>query len=123
MAKKLKSNVSFAELNRKLASAVKNLPEVSNRFLDMEAEALVTRTKRLTPVRTGHLRGKWHRHKAKNAKATVYNNVEYAGHVEYGHRTRGGGLVSGRYMLHKAMGEMNDNFEEDAEALFEELLL
>lgn len=123
MARKpVKYSITFDQLNRKLADAVKRLPEVSNQFLDMEAEVLNTRVKRLTPVKTGHLRLHWKRTKASNAKARVYNNVEYAGHVEYGHRTKGGGLVKGRYMLHKAMAEMNEQFEEDAEALFEELL-
>lgn len=121
MAKTITS-VSFDELNRKLGEAVKRLPEVSNQFLDMEAELLNGRVKRLTPVRTGHLRRSWKQTKAAKAKVTVYNNVEYAGYVEYGHRKKGGGMTGGRYMLHKAMAETNENFEEDAEALFEELL-
>lgn len=68
-----------------------------------------------TPVDTGYLMRGWTGGKDTNAKAfadgcnvqrsgdtytiTIENPVEYAPYVEYGHRTRGGGWVSGRYML------------------------
>lgn len=57
-----------------------------------------------TPVDTGNLRRNWNaRGPIFNGSAIslqLYNNVEYASHVEYGHRTRGGGgWVEGRFML------------------------
>ena len=122
MAKSFKTVVGFDALNRKLAEAVKRMPEASKRFLDAEAEILKGRAKKLTPVRTGHLRNNWKKTDADSSRVEVNNNVEYAGYVEYGRRKKGGGMTEGRYMLHKAMAETNEHFEEDAEALFEELL-
>ena len=122
MAKSFKTVVGFDALNKKLADAVKRMPEASKRFLDAEAELLKSRAMRHTPVRTGRLRGDWKRTESDGQKVEVNNNVEYAGNVEYGHRKKGGGMTKGRYMLHKAMAETNEFFEEDAEALFEELL-
>ena len=38
----------------------------------------------------------------------VYNNVEYAEPVEYGHRTRGGrGFVPGKHMMELSLEELN----------------
>ncbi len=38
---------------------------------------------------------------------------EYAAHVEYGHRTRGGGWVAGQYFLKKNVETQGPIFEED----------
>lgn len=42
----------------------------------------------------------------------VYNPVFYAPYVEYGHRTRNGGWVEGRFMLTISENELNDNIEK-----------
>lgn len=56
-----------------------------------------------TPVDTSHLQENWFVgelvKKGKNYYIEVYNNVEYAEPVEYGHRTRGGGFVEGAHMM------------------------
>ncbi len=46
-------------------------------------------------------------HKSGNAKVVIYNPVEYASYVEYGHRKRGGkGWVQGHFMLEKSRQEV-----------------
>lgn len=46
-------------------------------------------------------------HKNGNIKVVVYNPVEYASYVEYGHRIRGGkGVVKGHFMLEKSRQEV-----------------
>ncbi len=46
-------------------------------------------------------------HKNGNIKVVVYNPVEYASYVEYGHRKRGGkGWVQGHFMLEKSRQEV-----------------
>jgi hypothetical protein len=50
--------------------------------------------------------------------AEVFNPVHYAPHVEYGHRTRGGGFVAGQYMLTNTLNEVKSVYEKlAAEAL------
>ena len=102
-----------------------------NAFVAQMAENLIGRTKNLTPVRTGRLRSSWSRTKPANGRAEVYNNTEYAGYVEWGHRivTRKndkkvftGKTRKGRHMLRDAVKELEDNFEADAMEILEGLL-
>lgn len=56
-----------------------------------------------TPIKTSHLASEWHvgkiQKRGKEYYIEVYNNVEYAEPVEYGHRDRGGGFVKGSHMM------------------------
>ncbi len=38
----------------------------------------------------------------------IYNNIKYAEHVEYGHRTRGGGYYEGAHMLEIALTKLEN---------------
>lgn len=64
---------------------------------------LQTAVQDVTPVDTSHLQENWFVGdlvKRGNANfIEVYNNVEYAEPVEYGHRTRNGGFVEGAHMM------------------------
>ncbi|MBR3552478.1 MAG: HK97 gp10 family phage protein [Clostridia bacterium] len=67
------------------------------------AARLLRLVKKRTPVDTGYLRKGWtcgnvEKH-GDTYTVTIENNVEYAPYVEFGHRTRGGGWVAGRFML------------------------
>lgn len=57
----------------------------------------------LTPVRTHHLQENWFiddiEKKGNVYVITLYNNVEYAEPVNYGHRTKGGGFKEGAHMI------------------------
>lgn len=57
----------------------------------------------LTPVRTHHLQENWFiddiEKKGNVYVITLYNNVEYAEPVNYGHRTKGGSYVEGAHMI------------------------
>lgn len=60
----------------------------------------------------GTLRREWktapiaRTHKGGNVKAVIYNPLEYASYVEYGHIARGGKFVQGHFMLEKARQEV-----------------
>lgn len=67
--------------------------------------------KKNTPVKTSHLRDNWKVGKiikrGDEYYVEVYNNLEYAEPVEYGHRTRGGkGFVKGSHMMSIALNEV-----------------
>lgn len=76
-----------------------------------------------TPVDTGNLRRNW-RVGEVTKRGNVYeveyfNNTEYAAAVEFGHRTRGGSDVRGRYML--TIGEAQ--LEEEIPQLLEQRIV
>lgn len=85
---------------RKLTEQV--LLELANRVL--------RRTKQKTPVDTGTLRDNWFvgevvRH-GDYLEVEIYNPIEYAEFVEYGHRIPNGKFVSGQYMLTLSIKEV-----------------
>ena len=110
------------ELNRKLKSVARKYPRERDMFLRGEAEILLSRVKPLTPVDTGRLRYAWQRTEPIGGSVDVFNNTEYSGFVEFGHRVkiRGkytGTVVQGVYMLREAVDACADNFQADATRL------
>lgn len=76
------------------------------------AYELQGKVKEKTPHRTGWLQENWEVgpivKKGDTYYIEVYNNVEYAEPVEYGHRTRGGrGFVPGKHMMELSLEELN----------------
>ena len=80
------------------AISKKSLTEMLNRARDPGG----------TPVDTGELRLS----SAMSMDEMGYGK-EYAPHVEYGHRTRGGGFVSGQHFLRKNVETQGPIFEQD----------
>jgi len=72
---------------------------------------LLGKAKELTPVQTGRLRDAWNLGTIEKRGDTyyieIYNNVEYAEPVEYGHRMKGGGFKKGAHMLEVSLQEMD----------------
>ncbi|MBS9782647.1 MAG: HK97 gp10 family phage protein [Arcobacter sp.] len=71
------------------------------------------RCKELTPVKTSRLQDAWRVGKIKRGSdglyIEVYNNVEYAEPVNYGHRTGKSGYKEGVYMLEISIQEIQAN--------------
>lgn len=75
------------------------------------AGQLVAAVKKKTPVDTGNLRRNWRiRTVGKRGSmfvSVIFNPVQYASYVEYGHRTRGGkGWWEGKHMLQLSADEI-----------------
>lgn len=86
--------------------------KLSEQVLLELAQRLLRRVKQKTPVDTGHLRRSWMlgsvtRH-GDYMEIEIYNNVEYAEFIEYGHHKPKGGFVSGRYMLTLSLKEIEE---------------
>ena len=98
---------------QRLAQAVeKQYPEEFRKMVIDVAVELEGRVKERTPVKTGHLRREWHvgniEKRSDGYYIEVYNNLEYAEPVEYGHRTRGGkGFVKGKHMMAISLEEVS----------------
>lgn len=96
-----------------------NYDKVAEECTNQMAARLIRKCVKRTPVLTGHLKGNWKANQAikRNGawKTAVYNPVKYAPYVEYGHRTRDGGWVNGRFMLTRSSEEI----ERDAVKIIE----
>lgn len=97
-------------------------------FMIKRAAALLGQVKADTPVDKGLLRRSW-RMKAvsgngEEVEVWISNAVEYADHVEYGHRilARDGaflGYVKGFFMLDKNLNRLEKTIEKDVEKYIE----
>lgn len=87
-------------------------PAEFSQMVGQIAYELQGQVKQKTPHDTGRLQDSWTVGPIRKAGDTyiieVYTNVEYAAHVEYGHRTRGGGgYVPGVYMMELSLAEVS----------------
>ena len=110
------------EFTKTLNNASNNFEKEANKKLDTIASKLIAKVKLKTPVDSGVLRRSWRVKSEGQLAKIVYNNVKYAPHVEYGHRTRGGkSFVDGRYMLTKSVKEIEDTMTSEFSMMIEDL--
>ena len=88
-------------------------PAEFRRMVKQIAYELQGAAKENTPVDTSHLQDNWKvgniTKRGDEYYVEVYNNVEYAEPVEYGHRKRGGkGFVRGAHMMSISLNEINN---------------
>lgn len=123
------------ELIQRLDEAEKKLPGARDKFLAQEAELVRGDAVDLSPVDTGNLQIGWKKTSPNNGRIAIYNNVEYAAPVEFGHRlknrktkklvtTSNGKIrfVPGEHMLRDAVQQRQDSFAEDAEDILKGLM-
>lgn len=99
---------------QRLAQAIeKQYPEEFRKMVIDVAVELEGRVKERTPVKTGHLRREWHvgdiEKRSDGYYIEVYNNLEYAEPVEYGHRYRkknGSGFRKGAHMMELSLADL-----------------
>ena len=107
---------------RTLNNATNNFDEEASKRLNNISQKLIAKVKLKTPVDTGVLRKSWRYKTISENEGIVSNNVHYASHVEYGHRTRGGkSFVDGRYMLTKSVKEIEETLTSEFSMMIENL--
>ena len=113
------------DFTRTLNNASNNFDEEASKTLNKISQKLIAKVKLKTPVAEkngGTLRRSWRVKKKGDLARIIYNNIHYAPHVEYGHRTRGGkSFVEGRYMLTKSVKEIEEEFDNELSILIENL--
>lgn len=92
------------EFEKKLVQIISHdYPREFEQMVIQVANDLKDATADITPVDTSHLQENWFVgelvKRGNNYYIEVYNNVEYAEPVEYGHRTKKGGFVEGAHMM------------------------
>ena len=95
------------------AVRAKQVTEISNRA------AAALGTPGATPRDTGELRISAH---ADYNDFSFGYSKEYAGHVEYGHRTRNGGFVEGQHYLETNVDIQRPIYKEDAEKQLDKVI-
>lgn len=86
------NKAAIDQFRKELMEMVEDIREVDARVLNRAVNAGVVYAKNNSPVITGFYRKNWRSAPAVKAKAggvtkTLLNNAEYAGYVNYGHRT------------------------------------
>ena len=106
------------EWEQQLSQVIENqYPEEFRKMVIDVANELFKEVSDKTPVQTGHLRREWHigsiEKQGNEYYIEVYNNVEYAEPVEYGHRTRGGkSFVKGAHMMELSLQELQKHLPD-----------
>ena len=107
---------------RTLNNANNNFDEEVEKSLSSISQKLIAKVKLKTPVDSGTLRRSWRVKKEGDLARIIYNNIHYAPHIEYGHRTRGGkSFVDGRYMLTKSVQEIESELDNQLSTIIENL--
>ena len=110
------------EFTKTLENASNNFEKEASKKLDIISSKLIAKVKLKTPVDSGLLRRSWQPKKINNLERLVFNNVHYASHVNYGHRTRGGkSFVDGVYMLEKSVKEIEQELDKEFSIMIDNL--
>ena len=110
------------EFAKTLNNASNNFEKEVSKSLDIITSKLIAKVKLKTPVDSGVLRRSWQPKRVGNLERLVFNNVKYAPHVEYGHRTRGGkSFVDGVYMLEKSVKEIESELDKEFSIMIDNL--
>ena len=110
------------EFTKTLNNASNNFEDEAEKTLNNITNKLIAKVKLKTPVDTGVLRKSWRYKTISENEGILSNNVHYAPHIEYGHRTRGGkSFVDGQYMLTKSVEEIESELDNQLSILIENL--
>ena len=110
------------ELIKSLDKSSSNYGKEAKKALNKIGTRLKNKVSSKTPVDTGVLKKSWKYRTISENEGILSNNVHYAPHVEYGHRTRGRkSFVNGRYMLTKSVEEIESELDNQVSILIENL--
>ena len=110
------------ELIKSLDKSSSNYGKEARKVLNKIGTRLKNKVSSKTPVDTGVLKKSWKYRTVSENEGILSNNVKYAPHVEYGHRTRGKkSFVNGRYMLTKSVEEIESELDNQLSILIENL--
>ena len=110
------------ELIKSLDKSSSNYEKEAKKVLNKIGIRLKYKVSSKTPEDTGVLKKSWKYRTVSENEGILSNNVKYAPHVEYGHRTRGEkSFVNGRYMLTKSVKEIESELDNQLSILIENL--
>ena len=102
---------TFGDLVKDLQNIEANMEQAKDHLLKSVGSELLEEVKDRTPVDNGDLKDAWHLEFDKDAM-WLFNKQDYAGYVEFGHRTRGGNnYVPGVFMLRDAKDTVRNNMD------------
>lgn len=119
----------FDEYAKKLKDIKANVPAVFNRVAKQGAVKARNEAVKITDeeklVDTGAYRRNWHAEGVEVATdtygVTLINSMEYASHLEWGHKLRNGGRWQGRFVGKRSLEETEFYCLEQLDKAFEKL--
>lgn len=119
----------FEDVEKELQNIGKSVPNATEKFLKQQALYLSGIVKKQSPYITGALKSGWQISRIfqgkKRLSIKLYNNVLYAPYVNYGHRIKKNGrmtgYVKGKFFLEKGLIELEKKQEELIEKIFNNL--
>lgn len=116
----------FDELERLINNMIDSFDgKVSNK-LSQIGDEVVANTQLNTPVLSGNLRRSWTHSDVEREgtgyKVEVGTNIDYAEAVEYGHKTKNGGFVKGRFMLTNVVKKKEKELPKAMKEVINELI-
>lgn len=118
-----KLDKNFDIFEKKLQEIKTTAPNKLSAFMKLQGEDLKRNIKEFTPKDTGTLRNGWHRRTIGKLTQIIYNDVEYALHVNYGHRVGKNNfkVKRGAYMLQKGLIKRKKIMYIDLQKAFREV--
>lgn len=117
----------FDELEKKLLNILTvQYPEEIQKKLKQIALSAQTSIAYNTPVDTGNLKRSWTISEPKHINGEwtieVGSNLEYAPHLEYGHKTPSGGFVQGYHMVEISVKQLEQQLPSDLKDWLQSLM-
>lgn len=115
------------ELQNEFISIIKkDYPKYATDLLNEMANRTLNRVKKKTPVDTGQLRRSWQigsiYKKSGDYFVEVFTDVDYAQHMEYGHKLRNGRWQKGVFMLTLSIKELEKDMPKLVKKFYNKLL-
>lgn len=112
----------FDEFQKRLIDlAEKEAPKAIDDEVARLAMMALADVKLLTPVQSGTLKRSWTTSKVENGKGEVGTNIEYAPHVEKGHKDRAGNKKQGKHMLEQTVEQIERRLPDEMKRFFDKL--
>lgn len=105
----------FVKILEKKASK-SDMQKIMTECMSKAIKMVLAGAKNDSPVQTGAMRRAWTstpiRRSGNKISADVFNPLQYAPHIEYGHRKRGGGFVKGQFMMTNTVNRVEQQYQK-----------
>lgn len=124
-----RNKAAIDQYRKELEAMVKDIKEIDKKILDKSLNVGLREVKRITPVKSGHMRENWFTNPVKESydgvSKELFNIADYASYVNYGHRIvsngKTKGFVKGRFILERAITKVDKAMVEEFKKAVEEV--
>ncbi len=103
----------LSEVLASIVDAESNMSKMLEVSVNKISAKLLRNVKLKSPVDTGQFRRSWRTKKRGQFEVLIYNSTEYGIYLEYGHRTKGGKVLEGTYVLKRSIEEVQGDLDDE----------